>query len=45
MPKAKKKTSEKLVREHVEHAVKTHAENMAHQTSAPVKAKRGRKVS
>ena len=27
MPKAKKKTSEKVVREHVEHALKTHAEN------------------
>ena len=27
MPKAKKKTSEQVVREHVEHALKTHAEN------------------
>ena len=27
MPKAKKKTSEKVVREHVELALKTHAEN------------------
>ena len=27
MPKAKKKTSQKVVREHVELALKTHAEN------------------
>ena len=27
MPKAKKKPREKVVREHVEHALKTHAEN------------------